>query len=87
MLEDFVIKFTAEWCAPCKQLAPLFKELSEEIKKFFFEVNVDEEQKLAQLFNILSIPTIVIVRNGKEIGRINGMMPKQQLKEKIMSSF
>ncbi len=82
-----IIKFTGDWCYPCKVLAPIYKELSEEINKDFYEVDIDKEPKLVQRFNIMSVPTIIIFKNGKEVFRINGFMPKHQLKEKILSEI
>ncbi len=84
---NIILKFTAEWCAPCKYLAPIFKEVSEEIDSDFYEVDVDKNTELAQEFSILSVPTIVITRKGHEISRINGAMPKESLKNKILSSI
>ena len=80
---ECIIKFTASWCSPCKYLAPIFEELSEEIKIPCYEVDVDKEPQLAQQFNILSVPTTVLLKNGKEVVRINGALRKQQLKERL----
>lgn len=80
-----IIKFWASWCAPCKTLAPIYKTISEETKLDFFEVDVDEESKLAQRFDILSIPTIIVLENKKEVLRINGALPKEELKKRILS--
>lgn len=83
-----LIKFTALWCAPCKALAPIFEEVSKEIKEAnFFEVEVDKEQELSTKFDIMSVPTIVFIKNNKEILRLNGLQRKQYLKETILSNL
>lgn len=79
-----VIDFWADWCAPCKMMGPVFEELSEEMQELkFAKVNVDEESELAGQFSIQGIPTISVVKQGKEIDRFSGFMAKEDLKEKI----
>ncbi len=82
-----IIKLTASWCAPCKYLAPIYKELSNEIKLPFYEVDVDSEPKLAQRFQVMSVPTTIILKNGKEILRINGALPKEEFKKRLLSKL
>jgi len=84
-----VVNFHAiSWCTPCKTLAPLFKQLSEEIKDAnFYEVDVESEIELAKKFSIMSVPTIVILKNGQEIVRINGFSNKENLKSAILSKI
>ncbi len=82
-----IIDFWAPWCGPCQMMGPIFEELSEEFKGKlkFAKLNTDEEQSLASLFNIQGIPCLIITNNGKEIDRIIGFAPKEDLKEKINS--
>lgn len=72
------VDFWAAWCGPCKMVAPTIEELAEtyEGKAVIGKVNVDEEQALAQAYGIMSIPTIVILKNGEEVKRISGVQPK-----------
>ncbi|MFH1592766.1 MAG: thioredoxin family protein [Candidatus Woesearchaeota archaeon] len=83
-----IIKFGAVWCAPCKALTPVFKELSKEIKKAsFYEVNIDAELELAKKFKIMSVPTIIILKKSQETARINGFSNKETLKSTILSKI
>lgn len=82
--QPIIIDFHASWCAPCKQLSPIFKELSNEITIDFYEIDIDKEQELAQHFNIMSVPTIIILKKGQEMLRINGVQSKDILKNKIL---
>ncbi len=79
-----VADFWAAWCGPCRMIAPVIDELSKEMANVkFVKINVDEEQELAANFGIMSIPTIIIFKNGKEIDRIRGFSPKEHMKKTI----
>ena len=80
-----IIDFWAGWCMPCKLMAPVFEELSREYegRLKFAKANVEEEDMLGAQFAVQSIPTLVIMNNGKEAGRIVGFGPKAVLKERI----
>ena len=82
-----IIDFFADWCGPCKMMAPVFEELSEEYKGKlkFVKANVDENNDLATKFEISGIPALVLAKNGKEIDRITGFLPKPALKDAIDS--
>ncbi len=82
-----IADFWAEWCGPCKMMAPMFEELSEEYagKLKFAKINTQYEQKLSMMYNITGIPCLIIMKKGKEVDRIVGFMPKKDLKEKIDS--
>ena len=75
-----LIDFYAGWCGPCKMLAPVLEELSDE---FTGKVNVDEEEELAMLFGIRSIPTLIFIEKSGTMHRSQGAMGKPQLKEAI----
>lgn len=79
-----VIDFFATWCGPCKMLSPILAKLSEEedYKGFkFWKVDVDENESLVKDFNIYAMPTLVIVKGGKEIARQVGLIPEDQLRD------
>lgn len=82
-----IIDFYADWCTPCRMMAPIFEELSEEYKDIlkFTKLNTEENPRLAEKFSIRSIPSLVVIKEGKEIARIMGFMDKDTLKEKINS--
>ena len=80
-----VIDFYAEWCGPCKMLAPVLEEVSEEYagKVDIYKINVDEEEELASLFSIRSIPTLIFIEKNGTMHRSQGAMGKPELKEAI----
>jgi thioredoxin 1 len=82
-----VIDFWAPWCGPCQMMGPVFEELAEEFKGKlqFAKVNVDEEIELASKFEVQGIPTLIVLKNKKEVERIVGFNPKATLKAKIDS--
>ncbi len=80
-----VIDFSATWCGPCKMLAPVLEEVSEAFdgQVNFYNVDVDEEPELAEQFNIMNIPNVVVLKNGAKVDQMVGFQPKQNL-EKII---
>ena len=80
-----LVDFWAEWCGPCKMIAPVIEELSSELqgKMKVGKVNVDEEQDLAGQFNVMSIPTLLVFKGGKPVDQIVGAMPKDRLLAKL----
>ena len=79
-----VIDFWATWCGPCQMMAPVVEELSEEQSDWIVgKIDVDEEPALAQQFSIVSIPTLVVLKNGKEEKRIIGYRTKEQVLSEI----
>ncbi len=79
-----IIDFNALWCGPCKMLAPVLEELSEEKKNVkFVSINVDENDSLASEFNVMSIPCLVMIEDGKETKRSVGLVPKIELEKFI----
>ncbi len=77
-----VIDFWAPWCPPCKIMNPIIEELEEELKGKveFVKYNVDEEQEAAQKYGVMSIPTYVIEKDGKEVARTTGARSKEEFK-------
>lgn len=80
-----LVDFWAPWCAPCRQLAPILERAEaswgDSIK--VVKVNVDENQDLASRFGIMGIPTMVLFKGGKEIGRMTGVRPEDRLKAEV----
>ena len=81
-----LIDFYADWCGPCKMLAPVLEEIAKEnTNTKFVKINVDDAQELAMEYNIMSIPTLVVIKNGKEINRMVGLASKSELMQIINS--
>lgn len=76
-----LIDFFADWCGPCKMLSPVIFEVAEEADGKFIvgKVNVDEEAELASEFGVSSIPTLVVIKDGKVVNRGVGFMPKEKV--------
>ncbi len=79
-----VIEFWTEWCKPCKPMSKIFEELEKKFKKVKFgRVNIDKYAKLASEQVIVSVPTFIIYKTGKEIERFVGIVPKEVLENEI----
>lgn len=76
-----LVDFWAPWCGPCRMLAPAISKLAEEYagRVTVGKVNVDEEPELAAAFNISSIPTLVVIKDGKIVSRATGARPKSSI--------
>ncbi len=77
-----LVDFWASWCGPCRMLAPIVEKISNEMPdKFdFYKVNVDEESSLAAQFGIMSIPTLLVFKNGEMVEQSVGVKGESQLK-------
>jgi thioredoxin 1 len=80
-----LIDFFAEWCGPCKMLAPIVEELSKEMagKAKVFKVDVDKSGDIAQKYGIMGVPTVIIFKNGTAVDKMVGFQPKEVLKSKV----
>jgi len=80
-----LVDFWAPWCQPCRILGPIVSELANDIgdKVKIAKLNIDDNQKTAAKYNVRSIPTIIIFKNGKEVERIVGIKPKHFLKKTL----
>ncbi|MDI6905708.1 MAG: thioredoxin [Candidatus Bathyarchaeia archaeon] len=75
----------ASWCGPCAVIAPIIEELAKEYagKVLVGKLNVDENSKTAERFQVFSIPTLLIMKNGKEVDRIVGLVPKSYVETRL----
>lgn len=75
-----LVDFYADWCGPCKMLAPVLEELAQEKTDVtFIKVNVDQSPSLAARYGVQSIPNLVVLQDGSAIDQIIGFVPKQQI--------
>ena len=79
--QPVLVDFYAEWCGPCKMMAPIIEEIAGELqgKAKVGKINVDENQELAMEYNVMSIPTLIIFKDGKEAKRFVGATDKEDL--------
>ncbi len=79
-----VVDFWADWCGPCMMLKPVLEELSGEMTQVkFCEVNVDEQMELAQRFGVQSIPTLLVMKDGRVVKTLVGFRDKQSLRAEL----
>lgn len=75
-----LVDFYADWCGPCKMLSPIIDEVAEENTDIkVVKVNVDDAQDLAMKYQVMSIPTLVVIKNGEEVNRSVGLIDKAQV--------
>lgn len=75
-----LVDFWASWCGPCRMVGPILDQIADEREDIkVVKINVDEEAELAKQFQIMSIPTLLIVKDGEVIQRASGAMPKAQI--------
>ena len=75
-----LLDFWATWCGPCRMVAPILEEIAAEQEDILVgKVNVDEETELAVKFGIISIPTLIVMKNGEVTGKAVGYMPKAEI--------
>lgn len=79
-----LLDFWASWCAPCRMVVPIVEEIADERRDIKVgKINVDEEPELANKFNIMSIPTLVVMKNGKIVQQVSGARPKKAILEML----
>lgn len=75
-----LLDFFAEWCGPCRMVAPIVNEIANENPQYLVgKINVDEEPELAQQFGVVSIPTFVVLKNGKLVNQASRALPKEAI--------
>ncbi|MBD3583834.1 thioredoxin [Flavobacterium selenitireducens] len=82
-----LVDFFAEWCGPCKMLAPVLSEVKQELGQAvsIIKIDVDKNRELASRYNVQGVPTLLLFKNGKQVWRQSGALPKQEIL-KILSS-
>jgi thioredoxin 1 len=79
-----LVDFWAPWCGPCRIIAPSLEELNEELENFrVVKLNVDENQLTAAKYEVMSIPTLIVFKNGEPAKKIIGAMPKKRLQQEL----
>ena len=78
-----MVDFFATWCGPCRMLAPILEEVSQESTAEIYKVDIDESEDLARSYGIMAVPTMIVFVDGKEVERFSGYMPKSQILSKL----
>jgi thioredoxin 1 len=79
-----LLDFWASWCAPCRMVVPIVEEIAVSVGDIKVgKINVDEEPELANKFSIMSIPTLVVMKNGKIVQQVSGARPKNAILEML----
>ena len=82
-----LLDFGAPWCAPCRMVVPIIEEIAGERPDIKVgKINVDEQPELASKFGIMSIPTLVVMKNGKIVQRVSGARPKEAILEMLFTA-
>ena len=75
-----LLDFYADWCGPCRMLSPIVEEIADENPQYLVgKINVDKEPELAQKFKVMTIPTLVVIKNGSVVSQSAGARPKAQI--------
>lgn len=84
-----LVDFWATWCGPCRMVGPILEDLSQEMASqlTIAKLDVDQESEIAMRYGVMSIPTMIMFRGGKEHARLVGAMPKPVLKQRIEDSL
>lgn len=82
-----LVDFYADWCGPCRMLTPVLEDVAKELdgKASIAKIDIDKAQNTASSFQVTSIPTLILFKEGKEIGRLVGLRDKETIKEFILT--
>lgn len=78
-----IIVFTADWCSPCKKLKPILDNLEDKMNLKIIRLDVEKEDDAVEAYTVRSIPTVVIIKDGKEVDRVYGLIPSEVLEAKF----
>ncbi|MBI5273236.1 MAG: thioredoxin [Chlamydiia bacterium] len=83
-----LVDFHADWCGPCRMLAPVLEQVAKEVKgkAAVVKVDIDSEQKTASRFQITSVPTMILFKDGKEVNRLVGLRNAAAIKDFVLSA-
>lgn len=76
--KEAVVDFYATWCGPCKMFGPIFEEVSNSSDINFIKLDVDKYSEIAREYGVMTIPTIILFKDGKEVKRYTGFIPKEE---------
>lgn len=83
-----LLDFYADWCGPCRMVGPIIEEIAQENPHILVgKINVDEQTELAQAYSVMSIPTLVVLKNGETVAKSMGAKPKDQILKMLQDSF
>lgn len=78
-----VCDFSATWCPPCRMMSPIMEDVSDKYKRkyYFYQVDIDSAEELAEKYKVEVVPTIIVFKKGKEIGRTTGFMEMEEVED------
>lgn len=84
----FLVDFFADWCGPCRMLAPILEKVAGDVKgqATVAKLDIDHAQRIASSFQVTSVPTMILFKDGKEVGRLVGLRDQETVKDFVMST-
>ena len=78
-----LVDFFATWCGPCKMLAPVLEEVSQNTTAQIYKVDIDNSQELCRKYGVMVVPTMIIFKDGKQVSKFSGFMPSEDILQKL----